>query len=312
MSTTLKIDNYTSVNVKERTSLATDIEPAATSLTLVNNQNIAPGDYILVGNPGSETGEIRVAASVSGATIVVSDAITLRHDAYESVVGLIGNQLKIYRALNVDGTQPADSKFEVYGTPVDIDPDQLSTTYTDPTGGPGYWYKSTFFNSTTSAETALADSGAARGGNVGNYATLDEIRDLAGFKNNRNIADSKIQEFRSNAQDQVNGSLSGVYVIPFVAPINGYINLITKTLAAGFLKLDQFGQSNEDGNEMITWAQAQLKAIRGGDLTLTDAAGNPLPQPGGGGIDGGGIGFSGYPNNTDQGNGFMFHRTTRY
>lgn len=312
MSTTLKIDNFASINVKERTSLAVDINAAATSLTLVNNNNIVASDYILVGRPGSETGEIRVAASVSGATILVTNAITLHHDAYEDVTALIGNQINIYRAPNTNNLQPADGTFTKLAT-VNIDPDQLSTTYTDANGGDGYWYKFTYFNQTNLAETSLSDSGAARGGGVGNYATLDDIRSAAGFEKNYNISDSYIDGFRRSAQDQVNGSLAGVYVLPFTTPINGFINRITIQLAAGQIKLDQFGKNNEEGQAMIDWAEAQLKSIRGGDLTLTDSTGAVLPQPGGGGtVPGGGMGFSGYPNNKTQDDGFHFYRTKRY
>lgn len=314
MSVTLRIDNFTSVNTKEATSLASDVEIGATSLPLLNNNNIVINDFILVGRKGSETAEIRTVASVTGATIATSDALTLRHNQNEDVIALIGNQIKVYRALNVNGTAPSDASFAVLGSPINIDPDQLSTDYTDEAGSTDHWYKYTFFNSATSDETAIADSAAVRGGGIGIYSSLDEIRSAANFSSNRNITDSYISGFRQSAQDQVNASLAGVYVIPFSAPVNGFIKQIVIQLAAGHIKLDQFSATNAEGNSMITWAENQLKAIKSGDLTLTDTAGTTLPQPGSGGssVDGGGMGFSGYPNNVTQNNGFMFTRETRY
>lgn len=312
MSVTLEIDNYPQLNIKESTSLAADLNAAATSLTLKNNESIVAADYLLVGRRGSETAELRTVASATGATIVVTDAITLHHDIYEDVTALFGNKIRIYRAANVNGTAPADASFTLLA-PVDIDPDQMSTTYTDPDGTAGYWYKYTYYNSTSTAETDLNQTIAVRGGGIGQYETIDNIRSSAGFENNRNITSHYIDGFRRSAQDQINGQLAGVYSIPFTAPINSFISQITKSLAAGHIKLDQFGQTNEEGNSMIAWAEAQLEKIRSGEFTLTDEAGNTLPKPNGGGtLPGTGQGFSGYPNDADQDGGFRFRSTDRY
>lgn len=105
--------------------------------------------------------------------------------------------------------------------------------------------------------------------------------------------------------------------MPFVVPINAFISRIATSLAAGYLLIDQYGSfttsQTTNGQDKIDWAEAQLKAIRGGDVTLTDDAGNTLPQPGGGsGVPGGGLGFSGYPNDAEQGGGFKFRSDMRY
>ena len=313
MSVTLKIDNYPLLNIKEATSLAADVEPSATSLTLMNNESIVATDFVLIGRRGSETGELRTVASASGATLAVVDALTLHHDAYDDVTALFGDKIRIYRAANTNGTAPSDGSFTLLD-PVDIDPDQMSTKFTDPDGSLSYWYKYTYYNSTSTDETDLSQTVAVRGGIIGQYETLDNIRSAAGFENNRNITDYYIDGFRRAAQDQVNGKLSGVYTVPFTAPINSFISQITTSLAAGHIKLDQLGQSNEDGRGMIEWAEEQLEKIRSGSITLTDAAGTTLPKPNGtsSGVTGGGMGMSGYPNDADQDNGFRFRSTDRY
>lgn len=315
MSSTLKIDNFISVNIQERARLAANVEPGATSIVLDNNQDIAANDFMLVGRAGASTAEITTVQTVVGATIATTNPLRLRHDQYEDVLVLFGDKIKIYRAANVDGTQPADGSFAAI-TPlgVAIDSDQLSTSYTDPIGSSDYWYKYTYFNSITNEETPLSNSLAARGGAVGIYATLDDIRSAAGFEKNQNITDPYIDSFRRSAQDQINGKLAGIYVVPFAAPVNNFITQITKSLAAGHIKLDQFGNNNDEGNSMIEWAEAQLDKIRSGDLVLTDITGSILPKPGdsGSGVDGGGMGFSGYPNTSEQGGGFKFTADMRY
>lgn len=313
MPVRLKIDNYPSLNIKETSSLATDVEVGATSIILLNNDRIIAGDYVVFGRRDSETAELKIIQSASGATIVVTEAMTLHHDAYEEVTALYANQIKIYRAANVNGTAPADGAFAVYGDPIDLDIDQGSTSYIDPDGSSDYWYKYVYYNSTTTKQTDLMYCIAVRGGTIGQYATIDSIRAAAGFENNRNITDFYIDGFRKAAQDQINGKLAGVYVVPFAAPINSFITQITKTLAAGYIKLDQYGQNNEEGLSMVQWAEEQLNKIRSGELTLTDEAGNTLPRPGGGGEGiGGRMGFSGFPNDSEQGGGFKFRADMRY
>lgn len=313
MSVILEIDNYPNLNIKETTGLAADLAPATTSLVLTNNENIVEGDFLIVGRRGSETGELRTVDSVTGATIAVTDAITLHHDIYEDVTALMGDVIRIYRAANVNGTAPADGAFTLKD-PIEIDVDQASTRYTDDTGSADYWYKYTYYHSVTHVETDLSQTIAVRGGNIGQYATIDDIRSAAGFENNRNITAHYIDGFRRSAQDQINGKLSGVYSLPFLAPINSFITQITESLAAGHIKLAQFGRNNAEGKSMVDWAEAQLDKIRSGELTLTDAAGNTLPQPNdsGSGIDGGRMGFSGLPNDAEQGGGFKFTSDMRY
>lgn len=314
MSVTLKIDNYPQLNVKEIANLAADVEPGATSLTLLNNEGIEANDILIVGRRGSETGELRTVASITGSTIATTDAITLHHDTYEDISVLFGDQLKIYRAQNVNGTAPDDGSFTLLAT-VDIDADEMATTYTDNIGNADYWYKYTYYNSTSTNQSDLNQVVAVRGGGAGQYETLDNIRSASGFENNRNITDHYIDGFRRSAQAQINGKLAGIYVVPFVAPINDFISQITKSLAAGHIKLDQFGQNNPEGNSMIKWAEEQLENIRSGKYTLTDEAGNTLPEQNGSASDvpgGGGMGFSGYPNASDQEGGFRFRADDRY
>lgn len=278
MSVTLKLDNYPSLNVKETSKLSVDANPTATSLTLLNNNNIALNDPMLIGSPGSETAEIRMVQSATGATIVVTDALTLAHRAFDPVTTLIGNQLKVYRAANVDGTQPADGSFAVFsGSTVAIDPDQISTTFTDQAGSSAYWYKYTFVNSVTLTETSLADSLAVRGGGYAVYCSVDDIRQQASLTNNKWISDAAVSEKRTIAQAEIDAALVGLYVVPFVAPINALIANITAMLAAGLLLTDSYGQNttgtSQNGKQKLTDARALLLRVSTKDLILTNVLG---------------------------------------
>lgn len=303
MSATIKIENYTSLNTKEVSSIKTDTVLDATALVLVNNNNIVTDDYILIGTPG-ENAEIRQVVSVDGVNTVNVAALKHIHRAYEPVIALRGNQLRIYRADNVDGKQPADPSFAILQT-IDIDPDQLETVFTDPYGSADYWYKFIYFNSTTSSGTSLAESGSGRGGGSGQYCSIDSIRKEAGFEHNRNIADTLIGEKRQAAQDYINGALSGVYIVPLVPPINAHIANLTRILAANYLRENQLGLTSEI-DTAIKQVKKDIDAVRSGQIQLVGVDGVPST------VDED-KGFSGYPNSTTDADGFngaMFTRAS--
>lgn len=288
MSTTIRIDNYTSLNVKERTFLTASVLAGVTTLPLQSNQNFATNDFSLIGQQGSERSELRAILTIPDATSVTIAASTFNHLITDPIVALFGNKIRIYRALNATGVQPADGDFSPIST-IDIDPDEGATTYTDPDGSSSYWYKFTYFNSLTLSETSLAESGAARGGGIGQYCTLDSIRQAAGFEHNKNLLDSLISEKRSAAQDYMNGRLAGIYTLPFVAPINAHIANIARLLAAGYLRKDQYGETDARGKAMLDEAEGYLAKLVSGATSLVDEAGQTSAAATG-------MGFSGYPN----------------
>lgn len=315
MSQTIKLPNYPSNNLAEYTRLDADSLAAANSITVQNSQDFSAGQYVLIGNPGSETAEIAIVGTVSSNTsIPFTTNLKFPHDRFSFVYKLNGNKLRVYRANNIDGTQPADGVFALIDT-VDVDTDQSYTLYIDATGSSAHWWKYTFYNSTTTTETNIADSKAVRGGN-NNYISIDAIRNEAGFNNNRNIGDELIDDKRQIAQSEINGAISGIYVLPFTEPINEVIKNIALLLATGYLLMSQYTYTNsryKDGESMVKMAQAQLERIKSGQLVLTGVTAIELPKD-----TTVSNGFSGWPDSTTAGlssdeNGagdFMFKRSS--
>lgn len=302
MPATVLITNYADINILEKSELAADVAPGATSITLLNNQNITAGANIFIGTAGSEVGQIVKVNSVSGATIALTDAITLAHYKGDRVLSLFGTQLRIYSAPNTNNLAPTDSEFVLVDT-IAIDPDQLQTPYTHPAGSSALWYKFTYLNPLASIETALADSVASRSG--GGYVALYDIRQEAGFTNAAYISDILIDQKRKTAQSQIDGALSGQYKTPFDTPVTDMIREITLQLAAGMLQLSQFGryttQDTNNGQLRIDWAEKQIEKIKSGQITLVGVDGIPDDQLVSGGA-------SGFPTETSH-PGYMFERT---
>lgn len=277
MPAQIKVDNYPAINVKEKAELNVAADAADTTIELVNAQNVAADDFLYIGRPGQEVIEKRQVTSVSGNTVTVP-ALTYDHAQYAPVLVVRGDQIQLYRAANVDGTPPADSSYSTNGSPVDIDPDQADTLLTDSSGSNLFWYKWVYYNSDSAAEvTTLAQVTGVRGAGYGNYTTTSAIRVEAGIQNNPYISDSFVNKKRAEAQDYINGKLSGTYTVPFTE-VPPQITRITELLAAGYILKTEYGSqlvgSNADGQSKIDEANTMLDDILNGSSELVNAAGS--------------------------------------
>lgn len=284
MSQTLNINNFGPTNLVQQTRLSAVTPASSATLGVLNNAGISANDFIAVGTLGSDTTELLTVQSITGENTITPTAhSTLDHAAYDYVNKLFGNKIKVYRAPNVNGLQPDDTDFASIAT-IDIQIDRAYTQYTDATGDNTFWYKFTYFNSTLSSETNLADSKSVRGGSTGDYCSIYDIREEAGFKNAPYVTDPMIDAKRQAAQDEINGTLHGFYTVPFTAPINPFISDICRRLAAGLLLIEQYSAisatSTANGTAKVTAARADLQALAMKEKVLVDTTGASMAQPG--------------------------------
>lgn len=298
MSQTLRIPNFSrELNILAQTTISQAAAAAASSLSVTNCAAFTTGSLVLVGAPGSNSAELNTAGTLSSdTTLPLASTTKLPHSPGEVASMLFGNQLKIYSAPDIGNTgiAPPDNTFTLLTT-INIDPTMAYTTYTDSAGGSTTWYKFTYFNSTSSAGTAIADSVATRGDTGLNYCSLDEIRNKAGFKNNNNIGDGLIDEKRQAAQTVINGALLPVYVFPLPQPTNPIIAELARNLAASYLTQDVYRTTNAQmlaqGEKDEQDALTDLNDLVVKEVVITNAQFVDQVIPGGNGV-------SGYPDNT--------------
>lgn len=284
MSTKLNIDNFPAINVKDKLILTADTAVGITSIPVVNSEGYSASDFSVLGNLVSEYSE-KIQAPSSGfapdVTHIVANAVTtMQHKQFDPVWILFGNKIKIWRAPNVNGTYPADNTYTLLTT-IDVDVDESSTAYTDATGSNAYWYKVTYQNSVTLAETTLADSPIViRGGSYGYYTTLEAIRKEAGLYNNTFITDSAIDAARYRAQFELDGAFNGLYNVPFQAPINPMVSLLVEKLAASYLLSIDYGPmasgNSKDADKKLAEFQRLMDKIDNKTYVLTDVNGTDL------------------------------------
>lgn len=275
MATTLHIDSFTDINVQERTTLEAPAAAGDSSIEVTSSQGYTAGQTIYVGTPGREGCERAVVDVVTDEThIATVDPLGLAHSRFEPVVGVLGDRVRIYRALNINGEVPDDGSFSVYATR-SIDPDQPTTYYTDSSGNSTYWYKLTYFNETTLNETPLSAASAVRGDDYGHYASLTEIRRAAGFEHAYNLQDSLVDQKRRQAEAEVNDTLSSAYVVPFTTKVPERVRTLTIELAAGLLESAAYPTigRTEDDHPKVKSARRQLAELAEQEGSLTDVQG---------------------------------------
>jgi hypothetical protein len=292
MALTLNIENFSRNNLGERAKVARDAAKGISTFIIDNAQGITPDSFILLGAIGGSMSRIYQVQAVDGENITLTEGLHAPLSRGTEITRLFGNKIKVYSAPFLPGVIPQTSDF----TPlpdglIDLDPDQLSTEYTDQNGSELFWYRYTYRNSVTDGETPLSDSQAVRDNRTANYATLEDIRGEAGFDGNSYITDFMVDRKRQAAQAEINGALTGKYVVPFVQPVSPIVSDLTIRLAAGLLMLDEFGKYDSSDKSRaeakLKMAREDLKMYQTGERAIIDAQGIDTTKNDGGGFSSG-------------------------
>lgn len=285
----LDISNFDQLNIALRLELTADAQVGQATISVVNTENVNANDYVTL-NPGQMNAEILQVQSVNVANqqITFTANLKLLHRNHEPAIKMVGNQLIVYRATNVDGTIPADSSFTTYGSPLAIDPTQIATTFTDSNGGNAYWYKFTYFNLYTNFQTDISWSTAVRGGGWGSYTSIQAIRTESGFERVKSVNDTDIAAKRAAAESIIDGALASAgYIMPlqdqhanpYVPEIVSWIDTL---MSSGFVLSKSYGiakpMSSKSGLDKVTQAEDLIARIQLNDIVLVDSNKQPLAK----------------------------------
>lgn len=254
----IEIENFQESNVLETTYLASAAAVDDTTITVKSGNNINADYFAMIGRPASEEVEFIAIESVTDNVVTLVSALKRAHLQFTQVLIIKADQIRIYSAESVDGSEPDVGDYTIVA-PIIIDPDEVTTTYTDSSGTSLTKYRFTYYNSVKDSESLIGDTpliqGTFIGTAYGDYVTIEEIRRTAGLQNNKNVSDNLINEKRQAAQAFINSTLVGRYTLPFSKPINPLIAEITRKLAAGYLLTQELSSSNgrlyAEGQAMI-------------------------------------------------------------
>jgi phage gp36-like protein len=260
--------------------LSADEAPGQTEISVDNGEGFSPNDYIVIGNIGSETAELRQLSSASPTSLTISIATDLSHSLGEKVTVLKYNKRKFYRSSSETGTY---THLSSEGSPTTIAVDvPEGTALEDSNGTSSSWYKATYYNSTTAVETSLDDSEAVKAGDSDYYTSIHKIRSEAGFEDNSYITSEVIARYREEADAEIDAYISSVYSLPFSSAPR-LLTHISTLLAAGHLLSKEYGSevdvdSVKSGQAKINRAEELLQKIIDGTLTLVGVDGTPVDK----------------------------------
>lgn len=150
---TLKADNRQLIKNAKYSYLSSNYASGVVTLSIINDNGFSDNDYILIGEFGSETSEIRqIDGSPSGNSLIISSATGFAHSESTKITILKYNQVKFW--------QTAASTYnsaENYLGVEDIQPDDVFTKYQDTVNSTGFgWF--CFYNSTTAQTTTNSNA----------------------------------------------------------------------------------------------------------------------------------------------------------
>lgn len=209
----LKVDNNTGntltiQNVFEplnQTYLSGDTISGFTTLNVINGLSFSTSNpYIVIGNIGSDTAELRSISSSTATTIVVSAFTSFAHAQGEVVTNVPFNQVVIETATSLGGS------YSVLAT-VSIDWTNKSTVYQHQAGTTSTFYRVRFLNQASTTYSAYSEE--ASSGSFGS--------DTAGYL---------IKQARSQM-----GDTSDLNETFFISSLNDARNIVNTNFAYGVL-----------------------------------------------------------------------------
>ncbi len=258
----------------ERSKLDADVAAGSNvTLTLLNNDGLALNGYLVIGIEGSEKAEIQIinVAVVAGTDVQVA-TLKFAHKKGEPVTLYRYNQRKFYGSILKAGSYV---ELTADGSPKDIQVDDPQGTILEYTGSEGYlFFKATYYNATTTDETATDDSEAVEADESKRYTSIYAIRVQAGLTNNPYINDARIERKRKQAESEINSCLISRYTLP-LTEVPPLLNTICDLLAGGYIDFEEFGPEGE-GKKWLGEARGILKAIKKGTQRLVATDGTEL------------------------------------
>lgn len=255
-------------NKLERSELTADSQAGSNVLlNIENNNGMAQNTYVVIGVEGSEQAElVKINAAVGVGTTIQIDTLLFPHLAGEPVTVYKYNKRKFYGAVSKTGSY---TELTGDGSPVTIQVDDPQGARLEYSGSTYNYFKATYYNSTTLAESAIADAEAVTGEESSRYCTLYAIRKQAGLTNNPYLTNGIVETYRKRAENEIKSYIMTRYTLP-LAEVPAIIENVCTLLAAGYMDYQEFGRDGE-GVKWLGEARGILNSLKKGTQRLIGA-----------------------------------------
>lgn len=240
----------------DKTKIAADVAAGSSkAITVVNANEFAVDDYIIVGVIGNEKSEIAKITVVSG-NIITVETLGIAHKNGDPITKVLFNQRRLYGCLTKDGTFTA---IEIK----DIEVDNPQGTFFEYAGIYTY-FKCTYYSEVE--ESSIDDTVAVLGGESDRYCSIEAIKKQAGLYENPYTNNADVERKRSAAENEIDSAIGHLYSLP-LSEIPALIENMTVLLAAGYLDYQEFGDES-GGVKWLGEARGMIKNIIAGRRKL--------------------------------------------
>lgn len=191
----------------EKTYLSDATSAGVTSLSVKNNNRFTASDRIMIGEQGREKTEVVTVTDADQlvGTSIINNPTIFPHEADDPVYKLRFDQIRFYRSTTgVSGT------YNILATQdLDVDNEDLTTSYDDVSGLSTYYYKVSYYNSQSTLESSLSDPMQGTGYDRGTVGFLvdeimREVRDQTEITTDRNEIIGWLNECNDDLQTRFN------------------------------------------------------------------------------------------------------------
>jgi len=134
------------ISGNEKTYLSSPASASSTTLTVQNIKGFSIGQYVVLGTVGDEQTEIiriHTSTTPTGSTITLASGTVFAHAVNTPITYIPFNQVALYKSSSKGGS------YAIIGAAVNLQVDEPHTEIDDATGTTSTWYKTRYYNSST-------------------------------------------------------------------------------------------------------------------------------------------------------------------
>jgi len=237
------------------TKLVEDTIAGSTTLNVENTEDYAINDYLIIAS-GTEIAEIvQITAEVTSDTILTVSATKFEHLRKVEIYRTPYNEMNFYQCDIIGGTYTF-----IRGTEMTFD--NATTSLDHNTAITNYYYKRTFYNDTTAAESDIGLSIPWQLEEDGHYITEEELRTFLIFGPNDYPSREDMTFFIKIASKQINLDVDSTDPnVLFIASLllsKSYVmrGLATKSISKGYIQVNAEGRTiTKSYQEMVLEAE---------------------------------------------------------
>jgi len=197
----LRGTNY-DFSAQQKTTFGADAAAAATSITVKNSEGFLVDDYIVI-TPKNEQSEIVRVTAVTDDTTLAVTALKFAHVTDIAMYRLPYNRMRFYSSATATGTYAL-----IAGSERDMSYADDFTTFGYAAGTSALFYKRTFYNTTTTTESAIAEADYFQTSEEELYLTPEEFRSLMQIDPEDCPPEDQLRTIMRLAQDRVELDIS--------------------------------------------------------------------------------------------------------